>query len=227
MQISPYRLKFTFIFFARFISLPPSAVGKRRGCNGCRQFKERKKKKGGTDSFRGQMNWKLAYLSLLKQLRLVLIFIPNATRERRIRSKTLLKCRTNENNERVERWGETEGREKNLEGGDQKLQKQRRGWFAVVVVVHNKMKARDKWKGRQKMNWKRRDITYMKNEKKKLIVENLSSIITTGKIKENFYKKKSSVYLSSSSSWENIMPTYRHWDINIRSRICLPWHTVG
>lgn len=73
------------------------------------------------------MNWKLAYLSLLKQLRLVLIFIPNATRERRIRSKTLLKCRTNENNERVERWGETEGREKNLEGGDQKLQKQRRG----------------------------------------------------------------------------------------------------
>lgn len=30
----------------------------------------------------------------------------------------------------------------------------------------------------------------MKNEKKKLIVENLSSIITTGKIKETFIKKK-------------------------------------
>lgn len=41
--------------------------------------------------------------------------------------KHFLKCRTNENNERVESGRETEVREKNLEGGNKKIQKQTRG----------------------------------------------------------------------------------------------------
>lgn len=91
---------------------------------------EERKKMAEVIHFKTKWNWKLfAYLSLLKQLRFVLLFIPNATRECRIRSKHFLKCRTSENNERVESGRETEGgeREKNLEGGNEKLQKQTRG----------------------------------------------------------------------------------------------------